>query len=141
MQVLAEREEIIEIRKLPQKISLSKHPSCIGQCLVDIMQTHHCPGLVNDLKVFLNTCQMWGQGDPLSKRRLELMQVPFDRLNVYHGFKFLREELTIDETEERLQEKDRVRACPSSTKQEERFDPVVVIRSEDCELTGVQGMF
>jgi hypothetical protein len=140
-QELAEREEIIEIRKPPQKISLSKHPSRVGQRLVDIMQTHRCPGLVNDLKVFLNTCQTRGQGDPLSKRRLELTQVPFDRLNVYHGFKFLREELTIDETEERLQEKDWVRARPSSTKQEERFDPVVVMRSEDCEPTGVQGTF
>jgi hypothetical protein len=82
-----------------------------------------------------------GQGDPLSKRRLELTQVPFDRLNIYHSFKFLREELTIDETEERLQEKDWVRAHPSSTKQEERFNPVVVMRLEDCEPTGVQGTF
>lgn len=120
-------------------IFITKHPSRVAQPLQNIIDTHHCPGLTSDLKAYLNHCRKEGVGDALNRNRLEMTQLPFDVLDVYHGFKFTSEELAEDEESvEAL--KDWVRARPKQKSNgQERFDTVVVMRSEECEATGLQG--
>jgi len=62
-------------------------------------------------------------------------------LDVFHGFKFVREELGDHDALDVKQEKDWVRARPSSARLEEHFDTVVIMRSDQCESTGVEGEF
>jgi hypothetical protein len=120
-------------------ISLPKHPSRVGQSLQNIVGAHHCPGLTSDLKSFLNQRWREGVGQALNRNRLEMTQLPFDKLDVYHGFKFAPEELAEEEGETEAG-RDWMRARPKQKGGgQERFDTVVVMRSEECEATRVQG--
>ncbi|KAG1717810.1 hypothetical protein EDB19DRAFT_1899784 [Suillus lakei] len=91
-----EQELESDLRPSSQTISLTKYPSRQGQTLQDIMHTHHCPGLVDDLKVFLNKCQSRAGSTLLSRRELEFSNIPFYKLDVFHAFKFALEELGDD---------------------------------------------
>ncbi|KAG0702907.1 hypothetical protein DFH29DRAFT_982183 [Suillus ampliporus] len=88
-----------DLQHSPQTISLTKYPSRQGQTLQDIMLTHRCP-------VFLNKCQSKRAGATLlSRRTVELSNVPFNKLDVFHAFKFACEELGNDAIDMK-QEKD-----------------------------------
>ena len=120
-------------------ISIPKHPSRVGQSLQNIIDAHRCPGLRSHLMSFLNQCRRDGVGQGLNRNRLEMSQLPFDKLDVYHGFKFALEELAEEEGEVEA-ERDWVRARPKQKGGgQERFDTVVVMRSEECEATRMQG--
>jgi hypothetical protein len=83
----------------PPHISLPKRPHHHGQYLQNIMDTHHCPRLTHDLKIYLNQLRRGAVGEGLGRNRLELTQLPFEKLDVYYSFKFVLEELREDAVE------------------------------------------
>ncbi|KAG1745419.1 uncharacterized protein EDB91DRAFT_1021809, partial [Suillus paluster] len=121
-------------------ISLPKRPHQYGQSLQNIMDAHHCPGLTPDLKTYLNQLRSRAIGEGLGQNRLEMTQLPFEKLDVYHGFKFVLEELGEDVVDGHGPN-DWVRACPKTRGPhgQEQFDTVVVMRTDECEGTGLQG--
>lgn len=125
---------------IPPRILLSKRPHSSGQSLQSIMESHHCPGLVWDLKNYLNQCRRRAIGEGLGRNRLEITQLPFDKLDIYHGFKFVLEELGEDEVDGSRQT-DWIKACPKTcgSHGQEHFDTVVAMRTDECQATGVQG--
>ncbi|KAH9910186.1 uncharacterized protein B0H18DRAFT_896397, partial [Fomitopsis serialis] len=60
--------------------------------------------------------------------------LPFGRVDVFHGFKFNNIPLN-----DNAEEKDGVKARPSSADKPARFDTVVVLRGDEAEATGLQG--
>ncbi|KAG1812790.1 uncharacterized protein BJ212DRAFT_1448021 [Suillus subaureus] len=94
-------------------ISISKRPHHYGQSLQDIMESPCCPGLIQDIKNYLNQLQRRAIGEGLGYNRLEMMQLPFEKLDVYHGFKFVLEELGEDAVDD-CGPNDWVRACPKT---------------------------
>ncbi|KAG1894244.1 uncharacterized protein F5891DRAFT_1130999 [Suillus fuscotomentosus] len=71
---------------------------------------------------------------------LEMTQLPFDKLDIYHGFKFVLEELGEDEVDSSRQT-DWIKACPKThgSHGQKHFDTVVAMRTDECQATGVQG--
>jgi hypothetical protein len=69
-----------------------------------------------------------------------MTRLPFERLNVYHGFKFPLEDVG-DDRKEGDEERDWVRARPGARGQTERFDTVVAMVAPQSESTGVEGEF
>ncbi|KAJ8582581.1 hypothetical protein M405DRAFT_867713 [Rhizopogon salebrosus TDB-379] len=67
-----------------------------------------------------------------------MTRLPFERLNVYHGFKFPLEDVG-DDRKEGDEERDWVRARPGARGQTERFDTVVAMVAPQSESTGVEG--
>lgn len=67
----------------------------------------------------------------LAKTPIVYDPLPFQRIDVFHSFKFTREGL-LDDT----LEKDWVRASPVD---DGRFDTVVVLTGDDAESTGLDG--
>ena len=62
--------------------------------------------------------------------------MPFNHLDVFHGFKFAPASLN-DDTEET----DAVKAMPLKGERPARFDTVVVMQGEDAEATRLQGEY
>jgi hypothetical protein len=116
---------------------LPKQPHKPNQLIQDIQRSHHSPGFQDDLKSYLNKLIPEG---PLGRRRLEMTRLPFERLNVYHGFKFPLEDVG-DDRKEGDEERDWVRARPGARGQTERFDTVVAMVAPQSESTGVEGEF
>jgi hypothetical protein len=118
-------------------IGLPKQPHKPNQLVQDIQQRHHSPGFQEDLKSYLNKLIREG---PLGRRRLEMTSLPFERLNIYHGFKFPLEDVGEDR-KEGDEERDWVRARPAARGQTERFDTVVARVVPESESTGMEGGF
>src|SRR6201746_1036652 len=116
---------------------LPKQPHKPNQLIEDIQRSHHSPGFQDDLKSYLNKLIPEG---PLGRRRLEMTRLPFERLNVYHGFKFPLEDVG-DDRKEGDEERGWVRARPGARGQTERFDTVVAMVTPQSESTGVEGEF
>ena len=132
-----EDEEILEqVPNFKPNICLANKPHHRSQKLTDIMQKHCCPGFLWDLKDFLNQKLL----SHLRRAALQEVQIPFDSLDIFHGFKFGLEELGLDlDMAER--EFDSIKAKPAKGTQRARFDTVVVMISPDCESTGVAGEY
>ncbi|KAH9918470.1 uncharacterized protein B0H18DRAFT_1122982 [Fomitopsis serialis] len=115
------------------RIKLAKHPSAPLQALPTIVDKHHAPGFIDTLAQYIYTLK---NGRPLASSQLNnaINHMPFQRLDVFHGFKFTPEPLTDD-----TQETDAVKARPAIAKQPARFDTVVVLQEDDAEATGLQG--
>jgi hypothetical protein len=92
---------------------------------------------MEDLKSYFNQLI---QQCPLERRKLEVTSLPFERLNVYHGFKFPLEDIGEDR-KEGDEERDWVRARPAARGQTERFDTVVAMVDPQSESTGLEGEF
>ncbi|KAH9911069.1 uncharacterized protein B0H18DRAFT_893607, partial [Fomitopsis serialis] len=101
-------------RSSKTRIKLAKHPSFARQSLPSIEERHAAPGFTD--------------ADRANRH------LPFGRVDVFHGFKFNNIPLN-DNTEE----KDGVKARPSSADKPARFDTVVVLRGDEAEATGLQG--
>ena len=132
-----EDEEILElVPNFKPNICLANKPHHRSQKLTDIMQRHCCPGFLWNLKDFLN------QKLPSHLRRaaLQEVQIPFDSLDIFHGFKFGLEKLDLD-LDMAEKEFDSVKAKPAKETQRARFDTVVVMISPDCKSMGVAGEY
>ncbi|KAH9918421.1 uncharacterized protein B0H18DRAFT_882796 [Fomitopsis serialis] len=101
--------------------------------LSSIVDKHHAPGFVDAVAQYIYKLK---DGRPLTSSLLKTAvdHMPFQRLDVFHGFKFTPESLTDD-----TQETDAVKAKPAKAGQAARFDTVVVLQGEDAEATGMQG--
>lgn len=117
------------------RIKLCKHPSAPLQPLPLITEKHHSPGFTDALAQYIYELK---NGHRLSSSQLQTAvdNMPFRRLDVYHGFKFAPEALNDDGIET-----DAVKAKPAKGDQPARFDTAIVLQGADAEATGVQGMY
>lgn len=128
-----ESEELAdEIIKTHVGIRVAKTAPARQMPLSSIQDHHKAPGFKTDLTKYINDLQP--ESRRLNREGLQRTSLPFDRLDVYHKFKFnpaaLSDEQPVSET---------VKAMPKSTKHEARFDTVIVLDSKDAESTGVRG--
>jgi hypothetical protein len=73
--------------------------------------------------------------NPLSLRSAILNNLPFQRLDVYHTFKFHPPDLEDDE-----EECDVIKAAPALKKRSARFDTAVFLHTDEAESTGLAGV-
>lgn len=128
---------------VPIKIAKFPHsPACL---LTDITLNHNTPSFIRDLKEYLNTFNI----PPHPNRVLETMSLPFEKIDVYHLFKFVRTNIDDDIALEgrdnngnsltTVDDMETVRAVPAKGAAPARFDTVVVLDSEVAESTGIAG--
>jgi hypothetical protein len=129
-----EDEEFAHSRFQDQRVVLAKYPTRKNQDIKDIMEKHDCPGFLSALTRFINSFN----DDALAGGRLRDASLPFNSLDIYHGFRFCLDSLgnDIDVGDE---ETDSVKAKPRSGGSPPRFDTVVVMVSDECQSTGVRG--
>jgi Plavaka transposase len=117
--------------KVPVK--LTKYPNQAGKTIASIETTHQAPGFSQCLKEYLNQFLTRRTSNNVAHTH----PLPFSKLDVFHQFKFSPHALQDDD-----EESDVVKAMPTSSKQlSGRFDPVVVLYTDDAEATGMAGMF
>ena len=114
---------------------MPKHPSVARQSIPSITERHAAPGFAKAVNQYIYSMKL---GRPLTNREQEQASsyLPFSRLDVFHTFKFTTIPLTDDGAE-----RDAVKARPANGTEPARFDTVVVLRDDNAEATGVQGMF
>ncbi|KAH9910428.1 uncharacterized protein B0H18DRAFT_1130155 [Fomitopsis serialis] len=118
--------------KHPARIKLPKHPTVPLQSIARVEEHHHAPGFSDAVGQYIYTLKL---GRPLTSAELKtaMSNMPFDRVDVFHGIKYSPEPLT-----DAKEETDAVKARPSSGDQPGRFDTVVVLQDADAEATGLQ---
>ena len=124
-----------DIDDSPPRILVPAKPDRINQTLISIQTLHHCPSFSHQLRVYLNS--LLDQSDALPRANISSAYLPFDKVNVWHSFKFGRSVLGNDI--EGTEEKDWVRAKPARQGGGERFDTVVVSHTQEAENTGMKG--
>ncbi|KAI0054982.1 hypothetical protein BV25DRAFT_1816258 [Artomyces pyxidatus] len=119
------------------KIQITKNPSKAGQDLCKIEETHYTTGFSRSLKEYLDS---FIAGRSLHEN-VSRHPLPFNRLEVYHSFRFDRGELGHTEAVPSSRgNKEVVHARPKKGKQVARFDTVVVYVDDTVgESTGLQG--
>lgn len=111
-------------------ISIAKHPPRPGLLIRSIETLHCASGFSACLLDYLNSLTP----NPINARQLHhYYHLPFNRLDVFHQFKFHPTGLQ-DGDEER----DTVKAVPKIQKSPARFDTVVVLHTNEAESTGVE---
>jgi hypothetical protein len=127
----------VEAMKGPKMgIFIAKRPYALNQSLTSIQLKHHCPSFSHHLILYLNRFLDPTQRIPRSQ--LEFVELPFDKLSVWHTFKFSRD--TLGNDIDAKEEQDAVNARPRrGRKGIERFDTVAVAHSNEAESTGLQG--
>jgi hypothetical protein len=116
--------------------SISKKPSAPNQSLTSIQLKHHCPSFSHHLIVYLN--QFLDRSQTIPRSQLQYIQLPFDKVPVWHGFKFGLD--TLGNDVDGKEDRDAVKARPRRGREgKERLDTVVVSYSSDAESTGLQG--
>lgn len=128
-------EEHVPTSRHNGRIKLSKHPSVPLQPLPLIVDRHQCPGFRESLAQYIYRLK---NGRPLTSSQLPdaLNNMPVNRVDVFHGFKFAPASLSDD-----TGETDAVKATPMKGDQAARFDTVIVLQGEDAEATGLQGKY
>jgi len=118
----------------PRSCFIAKDPPYLRRPLSTIEEKHDAPNFSRHLKEFLNSFLE----NPTTNRNAHYYQLPFDRLDVWTQFKFQPNNLSDDSDSE---ETDTVKAIPKNSPHEPngRFDPVVVLRSDEAESTGMEG--
>ncbi|KII89509.1 hypothetical protein PLICRDRAFT_29724 [Plicaturopsis crispa FD-325 SS-3] len=111
-------------------VQIPKYPSVPHQAISSITTKHNVPGLSYDLKDYLNNTLPAHRR--LTRAQLRFSTLPFETLDVFHGFKF--SPIGIDDD---TIIKDTVKANPGQSTTAARFDTVVVLDSLDGESTGV----
>lgn len=134
MTIEDEDEEFVHSRFQDQHILLAKYPTRKNQDIKEIMEKHDCPGFLSDLTRFINSFN----DDSLAAGRLRNASLPFNSLDIYHGFRFCLDSLGND-VDMGDEETDSVKAKPRSSGSPPRFDTVIVMVSDECESTGLQG--
>ncbi|KAH9914551.1 uncharacterized protein B0H18DRAFT_1125480 [Fomitopsis serialis] len=120
-------------RSSKTRIKLAKHPSLAQQSLPSIEEQHAAPGFTDAVSQYVYTMKLQRRLRPREQDRAN-RHLPFGRVDVFHGFKFNNIPLN-----DNAEEKDGVKARPSSADKPARFDTVVVLRSDEAEATGLQG--
>jgi hypothetical protein len=112
-------------------ISLTKHPNHPNRPIAHLQEKYHAVDLNHCLKLYLSKFDT----SPLPTCQLLLHSLPFTKVDVYDMFRFHPDSLQDAEVE-----KDIVKAMPPSKKLPHgRFDPVVVMVSDNAESTGLTG--
>ena len=119
----------------PRSCFIAKDPPYLQRPLSTIKEKHDAPNFSRHLKEFLNSFLE----NPTTNRNTHYYQLPFDHLDVWTQFKFQPNNLSDDSDSE---ETDTVKAIPKNSPHEPngQFDPVVVLRSDEAESTGMEGM-
>jgi len=131
-----EDEEFSHSRFKDQRILIAKYPARKNQDIQEIMEMHNCPSFHRHLTHFINSFN----DNNIAGGRLKNASLPFSSLDVYHGFRFSLNDLGNDiDLDLGNEEIDSVKAKPKSFGSPARFDTVVVMISENCESTGLQG--
>ncbi|KAH9913037.1 uncharacterized protein B0H18DRAFT_888938 [Fomitopsis serialis] len=99
-----------------------------------LYELHCAPGFTTALATFINDLQP--SELRLNRREFARTWLPFDRVDVYHKFRFSPCELS-----DGREEIDVVKCIPGSIAKgrKSRFDTVIVLENEQAESTGVQG--
>lgn len=121
--------------RLSEKVSikLAKYPNQAGKSITAIETTHKAPGFSKSLKEYLNQFLI----RRTSNHMAHTYPLPFSKLDVFYQFKFSPHALQDDEDET-----DVVKATPTSSKcPSGRFDPVIVLYTDEAEATGMAGIF
>ena len=113
-------------------LSLPQYPTQPRQLLSLIEQRHSAPGFTSALKSYINLFS----SHPMSARNALLHNLPFQRLDIYHTFKF--HPAGLEEDEEVC---DVIKAAPQGKKLPARFDTAIVLHTDDAESTGLEGAF
>jgi hypothetical protein len=112
--------------------SISKYPSASSKSLTQIMASHDAPQFVYHLKEFLNSRLPPNQR--YKKSDLRDFSLPFTALAVWHQFKVQPHSLDSEVNVET------VKAIPlDKNSQNDRFDTVVVMVSDEAESTSLTG--
>lgn len=112
-------------------IKLPKHPTRSRQSISVIERQHSASGFTNSLKDYLNRLMP----HPTSSHHAILNTLPFERLDVYHAFKFHPHNLEDDDEGSHTI----VKASPTIGKKPGRYDTVVVLDTDEAESTGLEG--
>ncbi|KAG1844153.1 hypothetical protein F4604DRAFT_1884476 [Suillus subluteus] len=99
-------------------------------------EEHGCPSFSYHLRIFLN--KFLTRGDSIPRTQVGNAFLPFDKLDVWHSFKFSLDTLGNDVDGQKGI--DLVRAQPGRGKSPGRFDVVVVTHNDGAESTGLHGM-
>jgi hypothetical protein len=116
-------------------ITIPKHPS-IRQLPVELIsKNHHCAAFQRSLKEYLSSLSP----NPVALRSAKNYNLPFQRLDIFHGFKFAPVSVHDDDIE-----RDAVKASPEIEDNDPRFDTVVAVdhsdpSSDTAESTGLEG--
>ena len=117
------------------RLVISQRPTVPSQTIFNIQILHNAPSFSLHLRQFLNS--LLPSNETISRAQLPNAQLPFDKVDVWHSFKFPLDTLGNDvDGQESL---DAVKAKPSS-EGDARFDTVIVAHSEGAETTGLKGM-
>ena len=127
-------EDAVPTYRHNSRIKLPKHPTVPLQPLPIIVDKHHAPGFIDALAQYIYRLK---NGRPLTPSQLQTAvdNMPINRVDVFHCFKFAPESLNNDDKSET----DAVKAKPAMGNQAPPFDTVVVLQGEDAEATGLQG--
>ncbi|KAA1479270.1 hypothetical protein DENSPDRAFT_789011, partial [Dentipellis sp. KUC8613] len=99
---------------------------------------HDIPNLVLELKKYINS--MFRRGQRATAAEVQDLSLPFDMLDTWDSFKFVRAELGADEAiVSQKQDTESVKAQPARGTEPARFDTVIVLYSDKAESTGVEG--
>ncbi|EGO05038.1 hypothetical protein SERLA73DRAFT_149319 [Serpula lacrymans var. lacrymans S7.3] len=120
----------------PLSTFLAKHPHSPGQTLKSVQTSHQCPSFSCHLRTFLN--KFMDRGNTIPRNQVALAQLPFDRLNIWHSFKFVLDSLGNDI--DSIQNMDGIKAKPGKRGEEGRFDAVIVAHIDKAEARGLQGI-
>lgn len=123
-------EEVVDAGS--NSVKIAKYPPLPQQHLARIQERHKAPGFTTALAQFINDLQPPNRR--LNRHDLSRTWLPFNRVDVFHKFKFQHYQLS-----DELQEWDVVKAIPGRSGGKDRFDNVVVINSNEAESTGMQG--
>ena len=115
-------------------IKIAKYPPAPQQHLAKIQESHDAPGFTTALLHLINDLQP--DDLRLSRRDLARTWLPFDRVDIYHKFQFVRNELL-----DGKDEFDVVKAIPGAIRKgrKNQFDTVIALENEEAESTGVRG--
>ena len=122
---------LLNTRSHRPRPSLPKYPSERAKLISIIQSHHHASQFPRCLKEYLNSFLL----HRTNPRVAALHQLPFDRVDVYHIFKFSAIGLDDEESEEA----DVVKAQPATTAHPARFDAVVALNDDRAEATGLEG--
>jgi len=99
------------------------------------MEKHHCPGFLSVLTQFINSLN----DNILAGGHLRQASLPFNSLDIYHGFRVFLNSLQND-IDVGNKETDSIKAKPRTTGGSPTgFDTVIIMISDECQSTGLQG--
>jgi hypothetical protein len=118
-----------------QPIHIAKYPHAPSCSISSIQSNHRCPSFTHQLKLYLNQFA----NTKLPERQVLLMELPMDKLDVYHMFKFLPTSLDDGVGEANEGDSQTIKAMPSKNGKPARFDTAVIMHNNDAEATGLSG--